>query len=139
MLNIRTRAAVDTLTFQLVDAADEPLFNEDGSPCNAVIYGPGSKRYAAAQAAKQARWLDKLNTGKGLKLTPAESARQQAEFLAAITESINLAYVDDQGHDLQGHDKLLAIYSDTSIGFIAEQVTKKAGDWANFLPGSATS
>jgi hypothetical protein len=29
-----------------------------------------------------------------------------------------------------------AVYLDTSIGFIAEQVNKAIGDWANFTKGS---
>ena len=63
MLNIRTRAVAETLTFQLCDAADEPLVNEDGSPCNATIHGPGSRRCAAAQAAKQSKLLNRLQRG----------------------------------------------------------------------------
>lgn len=134
MLNIRTRAVAETLTFQLCDAADEPLVNEDGSPCNATIHGPGSRRYAAAQAAKQSKLLNRLQRGKDINLSADEAARQQAEFLTAITESLDVAY-----DDLKGRDKLLAIYSDLELGFIADQVTKKAGDWANFTRGSATS
>lgn len=134
MLNIRTHAVAEMLTFQLCDAADEPLFNDDGSPCNATIHGPGSRRYAAAQAAKQGKLLSRLQRGKDVILSVDEAARQQAEFLAAITDSLDVAY-----DELQGRDKLLAIYGDASLGFIADQVLKKAGDWANFTPGSVKS
>lgn len=134
MLNIRTRAVAETLTFQLCDAADEPLVNENGTPCNATIYGPGSRRYAAAQAAKQSKMLGRLQRGKDITLSADEAARQNAEFLASITESLDVAY-----DELEGREKLLAIYADPALGFVADQVAKKAGDWANFSRGSVPS
>lgn len=134
MLNIRSRAVQTTLTFPLLDADDTPLLNEDGTPCTATIHGPGSKRYAAALAARQARLMAKVSKGKAPTFTADEQLRYQAEFLAAITEDIGLAY-----DDLQGQDKLLAIYGDLELGYIADQVAKKAGDWANFSKGSAKS
>ena len=40
---------------------------------------------------------------------------------------------------LTGRELFHAVYSDPSIGFIAEQVAKFSGDWANFSKGSAKS
>lgn len=132
MLNIRSRSVAETLTFDLMDADDSPLSDDSGKPVRCTIYGPGSRQYQAANQRKSDKLVSKMLKGK----TPSaeETARASAEFLADITESIDLAY-----DDLQGREKLVAIYSDRSIGFIADQVNAKVGDWANFKPGSAKS
>jgi hypothetical protein len=91
-------------------------------------------KYIGAQARRQALLLAKVQKGKAPSFTADETLRNQAEFLADITDDIGLAY-----DDLQGRDKLVAIYGDPELGYIAEQVSKKAGDWANFLQGSARS
>jgi hypothetical protein len=133
MLNIKNRAVSETLTFDLVDADESPLLGDDGKPCTVTIYGPGSKVFARATHAKSAKLMGKANR-VSVNALVEEATRQNTEFLVAITESIELAY-----DDLQGEEKLRAIYSDTSIGFIADQVLKKAGEWGNFKPGSAKS
>lgn len=134
MFDIRRLAVAETLTFPLVDASDNPILGPDGKPATATIHGPGSKRYAQAQAVRQAKTLARIQSGREVRPNAEEQARTGAEFLAAITDEIQLEY-----GDLTGRDKLLAIYSDPSVGFIAEQVSKKAGDWANFSQGSAKS
>lgn len=131
--DIRKKAVAPTLTFELVDAEDQPLIDEaTEKPCLAVIYGPGSKKYLVAQAKKQAFLMQKVQKGKSLSLSADEQIKTNAEFLADITESLDLEYVDDKGRSLEGRDKHLAIYSDPELGFVGEQVLKKAGDWANF-------
>lgn len=134
MLNIRNRAVAQTLEFQLTDSADDPLFNEDGTPCMALIHGPGSRIYLQAQSKNQAKLMAKVQKGKDPSFSADERLRNQAEFLASITDRLDVAY-----DELEGRDKLLAIYGDPELGFIAEQVAKKAGDWANFTRGSAKS
>lgn len=140
MLDIRQRAAVTVLTFDLLGPDDAPLIDPaTGKPCTATIHGPGSRKYIAAQAQRQAVLMAKIQKGKAPTLTADETLRQTADFLTAITESIELDYTSDDGNPLQGRDKLMAIYGDPALGYIAEQVQKKAGDWANFSKGSATS
>lgn len=139
MLNIKTRAVRPTMTFQLVDEADAPLFNEDNSPCMAVVHGPGSKRYQQATTRRQNRLMSKAQRGQAASETAEERLRNQAEFLADITDDLGIEYPGEDGQPLQGRAKLLAIYGDIEIGYIADQVAKKAGDWANFSKGSATS
>lgn len=137
--NIRSKAVAETLEFQLVDEADQPLYDASGKPCMAVVYGPGSKRYAEASTINQNRLLAKVSKGKAASETAEEKRRAHAEFLSRITEKLDLDYVDDEGRTLEGREKFLAIYSDQSILFIAEQVTEKSRDWANFSKGSAKS
>lgn len=130
MLNIRTRAVAETLTFDLTDVDDAPLVDDAGQPVRCTVYGPGSRRYQQAQQRRHDKLMEKAMRRKAM---PAdEQARVQAEFLADITEDIDLAY-----DDLTGREKLLAIYTDPAIGFIRDQIERKVSDWGNFKPGSA--
>lgn len=133
-LDIRSRAVSDTLTFQLVDADDTPLFDEEGKPAMCTIYGPGSKEYVRANQIKTDKLLAKAMKGRETRLSAEETTKANAEFLAAITQSIDLSY-----GELEGTKKLIAIYSDSSVGFIADQVQKKVSDWGNFKPQSKTN
>lgn len=133
MFDILSRAAADTFEFQLCDGDDTPLTFE-GKPCMAVVYGPGSKPYVAATGRRQARTMARIQKGKDINVSPEDSTRQGAEFLADITVSLDLAY-----EGLEGREKLVAIFSDTRLGFIADQVARKSSDWANFTKGSAKS
>jgi hypothetical protein len=128
MLNIRNRAVAETITFDLLDADDSPLVGEGGKPVTCTVYGPGSKAYQQADQRKRDKLMNKMIRGK--QINAEEQARAQAEFLADITERIDLAY-----DDLEGRQKLVAIYSDPEVGFIADQVAKKVGDWGNFKKG----
>lgn len=140
MLNIRSKAVLAVITFQLCDADDAPLFQEDGTtPVNVTVHGPGSKVYTNAQQAKSDKVLAKVMKGKEARLTTDEANASQIEFLTTITESIDVAYVTDDGRELDGKEKIRAIYSDPSIGFIVDQVNKKVSDWGNFKRQSATS
>lgn len=128
MLNIRTRAVAESITFDLLDADDQPLIGESGKPVQCTVYGPGSKPYQQADQRKRDKLLQKMLKGKSV--SADEQSRAQAEFLADITQDIDLSY-----DDLQGREKLIAIYSDPEIGFIPEQVNRKVGDWGNFKKG----
>ena len=60
---------------------------------------------------------------------------ESAEFLADCTESFeNVEY-----GELTGEALAKAIYSDITIGFIADQTAKFLGDWANFTVSSTKS
>ena len=134
-MDIRKLAVAETGALELMDAKDKPLVDDTGAPVMITLYGPGSRSYAAAQAEQQNRMIDKLKS-KGRSAQSAEDkAREQAEFLAACTASFspNLEY-----DGLTGPALFRAVYADTSIGFIAEQVGKFLGDWGNFSKGSPT-
>lgn len=125
---ITSLAATDTFTLELLNANDELLLDADGNPLSVTIYGPGSKVYAKAQAARSQRLMDRMAKRGKVKLSAEEHQRESAEFLAACTVSFN-------GWAYQGksdREAIEAAYNDPSIGFIAEQVNKAIGDWANF-------
>jgi hypothetical protein len=138
-LNIKSLAASETDTFQLRNGDDELLWATDALGAQVAVtvtvYGPGSKEYQKAQAKASNRAVERLRKRGKFEQTAEEKLREQAEHLADITAGFSHLELDD----LQGRDLALAIYRDPQLGFIAEQVNKHAGDWANFTKGSPKS
>lgn len=133
MFEITSIAAKDTFTLELLGPNDEPLLDESGSPLSVTVYGPGSKPYQKANAERTQRMIDKMAKRGKTKLTAEEAQRENAGFLAACTKSFNgWAYKGDA-------TAFEAAYSDPSIGFIADQVAKAIGDWANFTNAPQTN
>lgn len=119
----------DEFTVDLLSPADEPIIGADGKQASVTVYGPGSKQYARAQARRSRKMVERMSKGKG-KVSADDQVRDQAEFLADCTKSINgLGSIQD----------VVGFYSNTRLGYIAEQVSRGIGDWANFWPGSAKS
>lgn len=135
LFEITSIAAKDQYTIMLINANDEPLLNKAGDQLSVTVFGPGSKAYAKATAARTQRLLDRMAKKGKSKLTAEDQINENAEFLAAITVSFN-GWVYKGGADAAS---ILAAYKDSEIGFIIEQVQKSAGDWANFLPSAVTS
>ena len=135
-MDIRKHAVAETTVLHLRNAADELMY-ADGDlkrPMQAVLYGPGSKQYAKAQARQQNRMLDKLKRKGKSDQTAEEKAAEIADFLADCTKSLDNIEYDS----LTGEALFKAVYADSSIGFVADQVNKHLGDWANFTKPSPT-
>jgi hypothetical protein len=130
-MDIRKHAVSETTTLHLRDAAEELMFDGD-KPVTVTVYGPGSKQYAKAQTGQSNRLIDRMKKKGKADQTAEESAKEKAEFLAACTHSMDGIEYDG----LTGEALHKAVYSDISIGFIADQVAKHVGDWANFTKGS---
>ncbi len=135
-MDIRTFAVEETSTLELRGPNDEPLLGDDKKPMTVTVFGPGSKTYAKAQAARNNRMIDKLKKKGKTDTSAEEAAREQAEFLAACTKefSANIEY-----EQLKGEALFRAVYADNSIGFVAEQVGRHLGEWGNFSRACATS
>lgn len=138
-LNIKTLAALNTSTLHLRDGKDELLWDIDAAgnkiPVQVVVFGPGSKEYQRAQAKANARSLERLKKRGKMDLSAEEKQVELANHLTEITERFeNLDYEGKTGREL-----IHAVYSDPTIGFIAEQVNKHAADWSNFTNDSQTS
>jgi hypothetical protein len=129
-MDIKKFAVQPTSRLHLRDASDELMFADDAKtqPIAVNLYGPGSKQYAKAQAAKNNRILDKLKRKGKTDQSADEQAAEVAEFLADCVASWeNLEY--DQ---LTGRALSIAVFSDVSIGFIADQTSKYVSEWSNF-------
>jgi hypothetical protein len=134
-VDIRKFSVEPTARLHLRDAADELMYADDkqSEPIAVTLYGPGSKQYAKAQAAQQNRMIDKLKRKGKTEQTAEDKIAETAEFLAACTaEFENIEY-----EKLKGNALAIAVYSDSTIGFIADQVGKFLGEWGNFTKGSA--
>lgn len=127
-MDIRTKAVSPTGRLELRDANDEII-----PGAVAVLFGPGSKQHAAATARQQNKMIDKLKSKGKTEQTAEQKSAEAAEFLADITDSLEGIEYDE----LTGRALALAIYSDVSIGFIADQVAKFVSDWSNFSKVSA--
>lgn len=136
-MDIRKFSVSPTARLHLRDAADELMYADDAhtQPMAVNVYGPGSRQHARAQAAQHNRMLDKLKRKGKAAQTAEELAQEKAEFLADCTESFEHVECGDS----TGRQLALDVYTDPSVGFIADQVAKFLGEWANFTKGSATS
>ena len=140
-MDIRKLAVEPTSVLHLRDHLDNLLFDKKPDPANegemiddearpvrVTLHSPGSKAYSRAVAAQQNRMVDKMRKKGKADTTAEQKLEEQATFLAACTIGFeNLEY-----EALTGEAKAKAVYSDPAIGFIAEQVGKHLGDWANF-------
>lgn len=127
-MDLRSQAVNETAFFHVLDAADNPLF-DNGEPVTITMYGPGSKPYAKATAARNSRMMDKLRKKGRAELSAEQAAAENAQFLADVT--VSMEHIERDG--LQGEALFKAIYSDIEIGFIAEQAMKFCAEWSNFL------
>jgi hypothetical protein len=100
-----------------------------------TCFGPGSKAYQKAQSASQNKLIDRMKRKGNVDQTPEEKLAQQAEFLVACTDSMTGL----TSGDLTGPALFRAVYSDSEVGFISEQVAKFIGDWSNFTKASTTA
>lgn len=134
MFDISKLAVKETAVIELESPDGEPLLNENGEVLSVTVYGPGSKQFQRAQGKRNRTILEYVRKG-GKKMKDEEQRELDAEFLADCTASFNgFVY-----KDLTGYEMFKAAYLDPSIGFIAEQVNKAIGDWANFTNKSATT
>ncbi|MXS81578.1 hypothetical protein [Nitrosomonas oligotropha] len=136
-MDIRKFAVSPTSELHLRDANDELMYadEEKTKPITVNLYGPGSKEYARAQAAQSNRMVDKLKRKGKTEQSAEQRAAESAQFLSDCTESWdNLEY-----GELTGRELSIAVYSDITIGFIADQVVKHISDWVNFTKPSTTN
>jgi hypothetical protein len=135
MFEITQLAAADTFTLELLQPNGNPLVGADGAPLSVTIYGPGSKAYQKAKAARSARLGVLLKPKHKMTLTDAENYQENAEFMAECTVSFN-------GWGYKGANDqaaMVAAYSDHSIDFITEQISRAIVNWENFTSSSSKS
>lgn len=134
MFDISTLAANETAIIELSTPAGDPLTTDAGEPITITVYGPGSKKFQRAQSVRNRAILEYVRKG-GKKMKDDEQRELDADFLATCTVSFNgFGY-----KDLTGYEMFKAAYLDASIGFIADQVNKAIGDWANFTSSPKTT
>lgn len=122
----------ETAVLHLRDAADNLMYADgaDGKPdltkpMQAHLFGPGSKQYAKAQNARQNHQVDLLKRKGKTKESAEDAANEQAEFLAACTQSFD--NIEDAPID---------VYRNQKLSFIREQIGVYLNETANFTQGS---
>ena len=135
MFEITKVAAADTFTLELTQPNGDPLVGENGAPLSVTVYGPGSKPYQKAKAARAARVAVLLKPKNKTSLTDEESYLENAEFMADCTVSFNgWGY-----HGANDHAAMVAAYSDHAIDFVTQQVSRAIVSWENFTSSSQPS
>lgn len=140
MFDITSQAVADTAPIHLKGPDGEHLFDADQKPVRIVVYGPGSRQFAAIEAKQTARAVKRMqdNDGKVAVAPPEQRDAEQAEDLAAITVAFeNFTY--PPAGDKQGQELFQALYADRRLGYITEQVLKALRNWGNFRAGSTGS
>lgn len=118
----------ETGRLHLKDKHGNLAYTEDGNEVAIVVFSPGSKQYAKAQAVRSNRMMDRVKRNGKSNQSAEEIAAERAEFLASVTESFeNLA----EG-DLQGHALYKAVYANRRKVIIADQVEAFLNDTSNF-------
>lgn len=137
-MSLRKHAVSETATLHLQDAEGNPIYadEDEKKPVEIILYGPGSKEFAEAQQRRQDAMMSKIQRGsRTKKLSQEEAEKLRVDFLVRCTAGSNNLELDGQ----TGTELYRAVYSDRSLGFIADQVDRFMGDWGNFSPSAATS
>jgi len=143
MSDLKKHAVSGTSRLHLRDAQDSPMYGDDAAgkpdtskPMIVVLFGPGSREHARAVSKRDNSLAERVRQkGRNAQFSAEEKRQVQADFLADCTASWeNVEYEGKKDSDMS-----VAIYCDVSIGFIADQVTRHLGDWANFTSAPAKS
>ena len=128
-MDIRKFAVSETTRIQINDPQGDAI-----PGAFVTVYGPGSRQHAQAQTNQQNKLMARLKKKAG-DITVDQKISNDADYLADCTESMEGIELDK----LQGRELHMAVYSDRTLGFIADQVAACIGDWANFTKGSKAS
>lgn len=140
-MDLSTLSASETAVIKLTHPATGEPLTSAGFPVTVTVYGPGSRQHQQMRAARDRRIMAAAMVAnkagkKPADLTDPDKERADtAADLAACTASIH-------GWDYKGATDATAIkaaYADASMGWLADQVARGLGDWATFLPESATT
>lgn len=125
MFDINALEIQDSAKYHVTDAKGDPQY-EGETPITITVASPGTKKAIKAQFKRDenrnARVLGSM-AGKTSKRTEIDEAKERADFLAEITDSLN-------GFDYPGGAK--ALYMNPKLGHIADGVEKLFNDRGNF-------
>jgi hypothetical protein len=134
------KLAVSNSGFLHLKGPDGALLYEGEEKVGIELYSPGSPQFARVEERQTARAIKRMQDNDNkVSLAPIEDRRSEAaEDLVELTAYFqHIEHDDAAGKPLAGAVLHAAVYSDASLGWIKEQVTKFVGDWGKFKPGSA--
>lgn len=130
--DIRSIAINQTATMPVRDVDGNVQTDADGNEISITFYGPGSRQFMAAkhelETAAREKYAKAKKTANGVaKTDPEDLSRKIADFLAAVTVSLN-------GFDYPGGPR--ALYMDPELGHIANEADLFVSERGNFKKNS---
>lgn len=132
-------ATIDTSDLELEETTIVELDDKNGNDLidpktgerrSITVWGPGSRKYVAAQSKHNARVMKRIRTRGGRTDTnPDEDIAAKASLLAEITISFNNFGIAEED---QVEKTFREFYSNIKVGYITDKVNSSAGDAANF-------
>ena len=136
--------AVNILTKRVADVSDLPVKNPDGSPMvddagnpvTATVFGPGTKVWQVADAARRRKAVKRTREANGKFEAAFDNEDEDTvEFLCTITKRFNnLEYPDVQGDK----ETVRAVFTEPLLGFIRDHMEADTKSWENFMQASQT-
>lgn len=143
MFDITKKRAVDTAEIELVEADGSPLYDDKGNRLTVTICGPGTKTWQQADAERSRRKVVRVEKNRGKLSAAVDGAdKDEIDFLCAVTVSFNgweYPHPEKDGKWPSQRDMFHAAYSDSTIGYIRDHVSKEANDWSAFTAGSKSA
>jgi len=139
MFDITKEFPADTASIHLKGLRGDYLYNDDGKPVQIVVYGPGTKQFAAMESRQTTRTLKRMkqNDGEMAVGSPEQTAKEQAEDLASITSRFeNFDWPVPEG--TSDFDKFQSFYLNEKTVHFKTQVKKALGETGNFIANSGT-
>ncbi len=130
--DITRKRAAETAAIELTDGDGAPLFDDAGNRLSVTLCGPGSKTWQQADAERSRKMSVRAekNPRKMASAMAEHRKDDDIEFLVAITVSFNgWTY---PGEFSSQREMFKAAYSDDTIGFIRDQLSKEGNDWSAF-------
>lgn len=134
--------AVNILTKQVAEVADLPIKNPDGSPMldeqgapvTATVFGPGTKIWQVANAARRRKGVKRTREANGKTEAYFDNEEEDiVDFLCAVTKRFNnLEYPEIRGDK----ETVRAIYEAPLLGFIRDHMEADTKNWENFMKAS---
>lgn len=134
--------SVNILTKRVAEISDLPIKNADGSPMvddqgnavTATVFGPGTKIWTVANAAKRRKGVKRTREANGKTEAYFDNEDEDiVEFLCAITKRFNnLDYPEVHGD----RETVKAVYSEPLLGFIRDHMEADTRNWENFTKAS---
>lgn len=138
MFDITRKRAAETAKIDLTDGDGAPLLDDAGNRLSVTLCGPGSRIWQQADAERSRRQAIRAekNPRKIASAIADHRKEDEIDFLVAITVSFNgWTY---PGEYASQRDMFRAAYSDDSIGFIRDQLSREGNDWSAFSATGST-
>lgn len=136
-VNAASKRVAEVSDLPIKNADGSPMIDEDnGKPVTATVFGPGTKIWQTANAAKQRKAIKRSREANGkFEATVDFKEEDTVDFLCAITKRFNgIEHEDEHGNKVQGdRENVRAIYTDPLLGFIRDHMDTDASNWENFM------